>query len=209
MPTLRLLKQISFIALLVCCARAPLANAALLSLQPDPAVAGTGDTVSLDLVVSGLGDFSPDSVGGFDVSIDYDAAALAFVSYDLSNLLGDLGFFEAIDVGAGDLGGSVNLAEVSLLSPGSLDALQPEEFILATLNFEVLDLAAGVATVFTMAPGAILANTLGGALQVNDTASATVVGSAAVPLPGTLVLLMAGLFSLSGLRSRRRALQSS
>ena len=54
----------------------------------------------------------------------YDAAVLSLSGYSLNNLLGDLGG-QATDISAGDLGGSVNIAEVSLLAAAMLDALQP------------------------------------------------------------------------------------
>jgi hypothetical protein len=175
--------------------QAPAAHATLLGLQPGNTVAGTGDTVTLDLVVSGLGDFGPDSLGAFDISVGYDIAALSFVGYTLENFLGRVDLFEAIDASGGDVGGAVNISEVSLLSAVSLNNLQPGEFVLATLRFDVLDLGAGATTALSILQGALLVDATGSQLPVTRTTQATITSRAQVPLPGTLLLLLGGLAS--------------
>lgn len=203
MPNFPVLKRLSAILLLVCIAQAPVAHAVLLSVQPDTTFAANGDLVSLDIVVSGLGNFGPDSLGAFDVFMGYDATVLSFSGYSLNNLLGDLGG-QAIDSSAGDLGGSVNIAEVSLLAAAVLDALQPDEFIMASLNFDVLDLAIGATTELSILPGAVLSSAFGQPLSVTGGLSATIEGRAAVPLMGTLWLLLGGFISWSAARRLRK-----
>ena len=203
MPNFPVLKRLSAILLLVCIAQAPIAHAVLLSVQPDTTFAANGDLVSLDIVVSGLGNFGPDSLGAFDVFMGYDATVLSFSGYSLNNLLGDLGG-QAIDSSAGDLGGSVNIAEVSLLAAAVLDALQPDEFIMASLNFDVLDLAIGATTELSILPGAVLSSAFGQPLSVTGGLSATIEGRAAVPLMGTLWLLLGGFISWSAARRLRK-----
>ena len=203
MPNFPVLKRLSAILLLVCIAQAPVAHAVLLSVQPDTTFAANGDLVSLDIVVSGLGNFGPDSLGAFDVFMGYDATVLSFSGYSLNNLLGDLGG-QAIDSSAGDLGGSVNIAEVSLLAAAMLDALQPDEFIMASLNFDVLDLAIGATTELSILPGAVLSSAFGQPLSVTGGLSATIEGRAAVPLMGTLWLLLGGFISWSAARRLRK-----
>ena len=203
MPNFPVLKRLSAILLLVCIAQAPIAHAVLLSVQPDTTFAANDDLVSLDIVVSGLGNFGPDSLGAFDVSMAYDAAVLSLSGYSLNNLLGDLGG-QAIDISAGDLGGSVNIAEVSRLAAVMLDALQPDEFILASLNFDVLDLAIGATTELSILPGAVLSSAFGQPLIVTGGLSATIEGMAAVPLTGTLWLVLGGFISWSAARRLRK-----
>jgi hypothetical protein len=203
LPNFPVLKRLSAILLLVCIAQAPIAHAVLLSVQPDTTFAANDDLVSLDIVVSGLGNFGPDSLGAFDVFMGYDATVLSFSGYSLNNLLGDLGG-QAIDSSAGDLGGSVNIAEVSLLAAAMLDALQPDEFILASLNFDVLDLAIGATTELSILPGAVLSSAFGQPLSVTGGLSATIEGRAAVPLMGTLWLLLGGFISWSAARRLRK-----
>lgn len=180
--------------------QAPLAHSALIGFQPDFTFAGTGDTFSLDLVVSDLGNFGPDSLGTFDISVGFEASVLSFVSYSLGDFLGDVDLSEAVDASAGDVGGAVNLAEVSLLSLVDLDALQPGEFILATLEFDVINLAAGEMTQLSVLSGSILGDAFGAPITVTGLGSATV---EAVPVPGTLVLLSASLFGWLMLKRRQ------
>lgn len=176
--------------LLACIAQAPVAHAVLLRLQPDVTTASTGDTVSLDLVVSGLGDFSPDSLGAFDVYVNYDATVLSFTDYSLGTLLGDISAFTALDFSAASTAGVVNLSEVSLLLAANLDALQPDEFTLGALNFEILNLPPDAITAIDIQSNALLSDANGTALQVTTGGAATI---QTVPLPGTLWLVLSGL----------------
>lgn len=187
--------------LLACLAQAPVAHAALLSLQPGNTVAGNGDTVSLDLIVSGLGDFGPDSLGAFDVSVGYDSAVLAFAGYTLGIFLGSVDLFESIDASGGAAGGAVNVAQVSLLSDVSLNNLQPGQFLLASLRFNVLDLGPGASTALSIQQGALLADALGGQLPVAESARATITSRTSIPTPATWAMILCG---LAGLRMARR-----
>lgn len=184
--------------------QAPAAHSALIGFQPGSIFASTGDSISFDLVISDLGDFAPDSLGAFDISIGFDASALSFTSYSLSNFLGNIGS-QAIDASSGDLGGAVNIAEVSLLSAPALNALQPGEFILATLNFNVIDLAVGVVTNLSVLSGAVLGDGFGNSLGLTGLGSASVQGVSSVPVPGTLWLMTASLFGWRTLKRRQSA----
>lgn len=179
----------------------PAAHAVLLDFQAPSADAITGESVSVDIVVSGLGNFSPDSLGAFDVSVAYDPVVFAFSGYTFGAFLGDLGSAESLDASAGDSGGSVNIAQVSLLADADLHALQPGEFALATLDFDVLDLAIGATSQLSFA-GALLGDTGGGALPATNSGPATFVGGTEVPNPGTVLLLLGGLLSLRVARRR-------
>jgi hypothetical protein len=191
LTTLNRIKPFLAAMLFVCIAQAPVAHAALLSLQPDTTFTSNGDTVSLDLVVSGLGNFGPDSLAAFDVSVNYDPSLLSFSDYSLGSLLGDLIGFTALDVSGGDTGGGeVNVAEISLLLPASLDALQSDEFILASLSFDVFNPGPDAITNLNILGGATLSDANGRALLVTTGGPATI---HIVPLPGTLWLMVSGL----------------
>jgi len=195
MTTPTKIKRFAYILLLACLAQTPLAHSALISLQPSTTFADTGDSFSLDLVISGLSGSGPDSLGAFDISVDFSATALSFSGYSLGNYLGDVGASEAIDASAGPSGGSVNVAEVSLLSAGVLDALQPGAFTLATLDFNVLDLEGGASTQLSFAAGPVLGDAFGFGLTATTSAPATIQSSSTgVPVPGTLLLLVTSLF---------------
>jgi hypothetical protein len=194
-----LLKSCFLLLLALFVLRAPLAYSALIEFQPDSFLAGPGDSISLDLVVSGLGNAGPDSLGAFDISVGFDPTKLSFTGYSLGNLLGNVGLAEAIDASAGDVGGAVNVAEVSLLSVPALDALQPDSFVVATLKFDVVDLAPSVVTQLSVLSGAVLGDAFGSPLSVTGLGSASVQG---VPLPGTLFLFSATLFGWVAARRR-------
>ena len=78
------------------------ASAITLSLLPAVQTVAPGDTVSLDLVIDGLGDFAPDSLGTFDIDIAFDSTALSFIGYSLGTFHGDELFGEAWDLSLGD-----------------------------------------------------------------------------------------------------------
>lgn len=195
-------KRYALVLLAMCLMQTPLAHSALIGFQPDSTFASTGDSIAIDLVISDLGNFGPDSLGAFDISIVFDASVLSFTSYILGDFLGDVDLFEAIDASAGDSGGEVNVAEVSLLSALTLDTLQPGEFTLATLYFDVNDLALGAMTQISVLSGAVLAGADGKLLSAIDTSGRAIV-QAPVPAPGTLWLMTASLFGWLTLKRRQ------
>lgn len=188
------------------------APAVVLSLVPASQTAMPSDSVSLDLVISGLGDFAPDSLGDFDIDIGYDPVALSLTGFSLGPFLGDIGLGEAADFSFGDLGGVVNLAEVSLLEPDVatcifcavpfLDDIQPDSFALATLEFMVDVLPAGTNTIVSIDTVNALGDGFGLPLTLDGTADAVIRNPVGVPEPSTLALLVIGLAGLFGTRRR-------
>lgn len=188
------------------------AGAVSLSLQPGSQTARPSDTVSLDLVVDGLGDFAPDSLGDFDIDIGYDMSALSFLGYSLGSFLGDIGLGEAIDFSSGDLGGAINLAELSLLDPDAisgpsflgpyLDDIQPGSFTLVTLDFSVDVLTPGSSTIVSIDTVNAMGDGFGLPLTVDATSDAVI---SAVPLPAGVWLFVSGLLGLIGSARRKKA----
>lgn len=163
------------------------AGAVSIDLAPGVVAATVGASFDLELVVSGLGDGAAPSLGAYDFDLEFDASLLAFESVAFGTQLG-AGSLQA----SGVAGGVVDLAEVSLLSPAALDALQPGSFVIATLRFTPL--APGTSSVgFGQA---IVGDGFGAPLQVS-LGGARVVAERAIPEPGAVALFGLGALVLA------------
>jgi hypothetical protein len=92
--------------------------------------------VEIALVISGLGDFVPPSLGTFDLDITFDPAILAFQNAVFGDQLDLSGLGSITEIQPGVM--NVNLFELSLDNPADLDTLQPGSFTLVTLTFATL-----------------------------------------------------------------------
>jgi opacity protein-like surface antigen len=170
------------------------AQAIDISFEPTNQAVGIGETVSVDLRISGLGD---DILTGFDLDLLFDDSILGFDSFDFGTDLDIFGFGTNLQF-VTDLGfGTVNVFELSFDLDADLQAFQPNDFVLGTFNFTALSLGVssldvnilGLAGEFVFDPD------LG--YDVAKSLSANVLpGSVTVPEPGTLMLLLSGLFGL-------------
>lgn len=191
----------AFLAILCALALLPAtsrADAITVSLDPAAQTVQLGATMTLDLVVSGLGAGTTPSIGTFDVDVSFDSSLLSFVSASFGTGLDVFGFGanpRSVTPGAG----SLNLFELSLDLPADLDALQPDSFTLASLSFQALALGTS--------PSSITINALGDSL--GDPLTATVSGAnitvAQVPEPSLAYLLGTGLAILVLVRKRLAA----
>lgn len=184
------------------------ASAIMISLSPASQTAEPTDMVGLDLMVSGLNSGGADSLGDFDIDIGFDTSALSFMGYSLGTGLGDVGLAEAVDFSFGDLGGLINLSEVSLLFPFELDALQPDSFTLATLDFMVDVLNPGSSTIVFIDQVWAIGDGFGQVLQVDGLGDAVIRNpqSVGVPEPQVLALLSVGLIGIGFMRRLRQQL---
>ncbi len=191
-----LLLTVSFLSLV-----ASTGDAAMLYFNQTSMTVIEGNSFSVDLMVSGLGEGQTPSVGAFDVDILYDASQMMFTGYTLGSFLGDLST-EILDDSSGGAG-TIDLAVVSLLSSAELDTLQPGTFGLATLNFKCIDLGVSTISIDKNDPSLVLGDAFGDPLsfQVGEGVEVT---QTPVPEPASMLLLATGLVVLTGFGSRRR-----
>jgi hypothetical protein len=106
-----------------------------LGLTPASTQVAAGQTVNVVASISGLG--NPPSVGSFDLSVAFNPALVSPAGVAFGPFLGDVSLGEAIT--ASNISTAIfEFAEVSLLTPSELDALQGSQsgnFGLATLSF--------------------------------------------------------------------------
>ena len=87
-------------------------------------------------MVAGLVGGAAPSLGSWDLDLTFDASLMSLDSVSFGGFLG--GPADSLQDALENGSGSWDLAEISLLSPDELDALQPASFVLATLDFSAL-----------------------------------------------------------------------
>jgi len=166
-----------------------------------------GNPASVNLVISGLGDGTYPSLGGFDLFIEYDPAILALS--DIS--FGDSTLGDQLDV-SGDgsyydhSSHSSNVEYLFGLSynlPWDLNDLQKPSFVLATLTFDTLSVGTSSLEIVNPDPPIYvsrLSDELGNALGFERESGSV----SPVPEPATFILIGFGLGGIGILRRKRR-----
>ncbi|PYX00216.1 MAG: hypothetical protein DMG89_05410 [Acidobacteria bacterium] len=162
------------------------ADSVSLSFSPFSQNVTAGQTISVQVQISGLGNFAVPSVGSFDLFVSFDPTLLSPTTVTFGSLLGDPNIPQAITASQFSAT-ELEFAEVSLLTPGELAALQPGTFVLSTLSFTAL--TSGTAT-FKFSAG-VVDDPFGQKLVV-------------VPEPGTLFLVASGFLGLPWFRRGSR-----
>jgi hypothetical protein len=191
----------AFLAPILSClalgAAAPATAAPVLDFLPATQSFQTGDTVSVDVRVTGL---AGGIVSAYDLDVTYDAVLLNAAGVLFGPNLGDA-TGDSIS-GFALLPGLVDLFEVSLLSDADLAALQAAlggTVPLATLSFTAL--ADGDTSSLAFVLGF---NQASGTFNDVKCAGNVQCIPQQIPEPGTLALLLTGLLSLASLVARRR-----
>jgi hypothetical protein len=120
--------------------------ATVVALDTSESNVTVGNSVNIDLTISGLGNGEAPTLGAFYVEILFDDTILNFDNVVYGSLLGntDPRAFET-DIITIDDAGFVSLDQFSFLFDFELDAIQPDTFTLATVTFNTI--GAGVSAI--------------------------------------------------------------
>lgn len=174
----------------------------MLSVDPAVSSVGVGDMPAVNINISDLGNFAAPSVSAFDIDVAFDPTVLSFSSVSFGTAL-DLFNFGTNITGVTPGALSVNVFEISFDFPGDLDTLQPGAFTLFTVNFNAI--APGNSSIVLSVND--LGDSIGNPIADPGLSTGSIeVGVAAVPEPGTISLLMAGL-AIAAVRFRRHRIQ--
>jgi hypothetical protein len=182
------------------------ASAITIEMLPASSDAFVGDTISIDVVVSGLA--APQAgeiVSAFDLDVLYDPAILNATSISFGAALGlsDVDTFTSSIYSPGRL----DFANVSLLLNDQLAALQGDSILLASLSFSAIGIGSSALTFDALAfPGIDLVGSDPFSRLAIDFASSALVNVSerpiGVPEPGTLAMLCIGLIGVAAARRR-------
>jgi hypothetical protein len=187
-----------------------------LSLSPSNTTLLIGESVSLDIDVTGLVALGAPTLAGLVFEIHYDPNVFALTGASFGSDLGapDTDFGHAVDPNAGmsglvfDAAGIVHLYALSLLDGLTLDASQPTSVLTATLSFEAI--AAGSAS---FDPNSVeMVDPNGVPLAAASSGAAITVNAPAIPTLGWLGIALfaaVGAGVLARARRRRGARPSS
>ena len=190
--------RLSLAAIVFCAVGIQTAVASTVSLVPGASSVAVGDSVSLDLAISGLVGGAAPSLGGYDITVEFPSIFTLNSEVFGDPILGDQlqlvssGFTEA-NVGSG----SVELIEVSFDTVATLNTLQPDAFTLAVLNFTANSAGSGN---FSLAN--ITLSDASGKVVGSSISNATIAAVSSVPEPATL-LPLCGLLALIALMRKR------
>lgn len=178
------------------------ASAISLEFQPTAQTVNVGDSVSVNVVISGLGNANQ-IVSAFDLDVIYNPGILTATGVTFGGLLGDLSALPLPEAEADAVlsAGRIDFWELSWLSDAELRALpQPDSFSLATLTFKALGAGATSLEFDANTPPGIDVKGLDAnklTLDLVGLGSVTVAGELnPVPTPATIWLFLLGLIAL-------------
>lgn len=174
-----------FTTFILACSFCFSAHAALITLTPSAGVVNLGDSVSVDLTVSGLA--TDEELALFDLDAIFDPAVLNLTSIAFGSALGGTANALQLDF-------LPNAFENSFLSELDLQFLQGAPFTILTLNFDTL--ATSVTSIVSVSINAFgFLDFDGNEIDVNVQSTTITVVDAPVAMSetGTLLLMITGL----------------
>ena len=168
------------------------ALAITIDIVPQAPQVTVGDSVSVDINISGLGDAMSPAVSTFDIDLFFNNSVLALSSVFFGSQLDILGLGSVAAVDA-SVAGKVNMFEVSLDSATDLETLQLSDFTLVTLTFNTLVQGVSLLSLDVNALGDVNGEPLSATVAG---ASVTVNPTTVVPEPAAWMLLLLGLAAM-------------
>ena len=180
------------------------AHAIVLGFNPVSSNVTQGSTIDIELTISELENGAAPSLGGFDISINFDDSLLGltdvtFGDPTLGNQL-DLFGFGLNSTGSTVTNNTVSLFELSFDTVDDLNLFQADSFTLATLSFNALSVGTSLLSISNF----ILSDALGTTSLSAETGSAniTVLPVVSVPEPAMPLLLVIGLLAMRWVRGK-------
>jgi hypothetical protein len=172
-------------------------EAALLTFAPLHQTVELGETVNVDIHISGLTGF--DALGAFDLDLEFDDSILGFSGVSFGTQLDLFGFGSLQDASAS--GGVVDVSEVSMDLPFDLEDFQLDDFVLATIEFN----ADALGTSTLSYSQTILSDAWGIGFDPDlETGWIQVIAPTSVPEPNILTLLLLSAAGVAGLRVKKK-----
>ena len=192
---------------LVAAAQSAAALPITLTLVPSATTLTPGQTLTVDVIVSGLvdGALAEIALESFDLDLAFDTSRLLFVSRTFGSSLGDPNDGDETfvsPVGNPNGTGVAQLSEFSFQTEAQLKALQSAPFTLATLEFQALALAGDAVLALANLDAGSLGGVGGVSLSDTELTAPSPILVEILPEPGLLPL---GAAALLALRRRSRA----
>lgn len=186
--------------------------APILSVSASNTSLSQSDSVTINYVIKDLTALAGDSLSAFDFDILFDPSILAFSGFGFADpgLGNQLDFPEPAGFGfAGDasaVGGVIDVFAASGNSDSVLDAQQANEFIFLNLTFDVISNFVATEIAIDLAdPNFLLLDSVFNDFNVSfESNSVSLRGgtSTPIPAPGTLSIILLGLFTLLRFKQR-------
>ena len=158
----------------------------------------TGNSISFDVIMSGLGTDSAPSLGSYDLDVGFDTSHIVFSDAAFGDpVIGNQ--LDLFDFGINESGnalnpaGALNIYEISLDSIDDLNDFQADVFTLATLTFNVLKSGSSQLSFVIHDLGDAEGNVLAA-----DLSTATIT---TVPVPAAFWLMFSGLIGFYRVRA--------
>ncbi len=191
------------------------ASAITIDFQPASQDVIIGDSLAVDLVISGLGDGVSPSLSTFDIDILFDPTILGLDTTDSdfdgvidSVVIDPTSQLDIWDFGTNWVSASVtgagvlNIYDLSLDSENDLNTYQADSFTLATITFDAISVGTSTLSIdqttiqlgdAAFPPNSLTATLTDGSVNVNP-----------VPEPATCLLMGVGIAGLLGLRRKMK-----